>query len=87
MFLDSLGCVGFSTWRAFRNRFQTCLKQGTIGLNGSGQHEVLVEVKQVLQPICLSLRTLDITDTSITNVGLHMLCRFVVSFLYLLTSD
>jgi len=73
--VDSLGCVGFSTWRAFRNRFQTCLKQGSTGGYGSGQHEVLVEVKQVLQPICLSLRTLDITDTSITNVGLHMLCR------------
>jgi len=75
--VDSLGCVGFSTWRAFRNRFQTCLKQGPTGSYGSGTHEVLLEVKQVLQPICLSLRTLDITDTSITNVGLHMLCRKV----------
>ena len=30
---------------------------------------------QVLHPICGSLRCVDITDTSITNVGLAQLCR------------
>jgi hypothetical protein len=29
----------------------------------------------VLHPICSSLRTVDITDTSITNAGLQQLCR------------
>jgi hypothetical protein len=40
---------------------------------------VLVEVKQVLHPICSSLRHVDITDTSITNVGLQQLCRKISS--------
>jgi hypothetical protein len=31
--------------------------------------------EQVLHPICSSLRTVDITDTSITNAGLQQLCR------------
>jgi len=70
---DSLGCVGFPTWRSFRDRFQTCLKTPTAGLISNT--EVMIEVKQILQPICSSLRTVDITDTSITNVGLHLLCR------------
>ena len=36
---------------------------------------MLVEVKQVLHPICNSVRHIDITDTSITNVGLQQLCK------------
>jgi len=71
--VDSLGCVGFPTWRSVKDRFQHCLKTPSGSLTTNS--EVLVEVKQILQPICLSLRTVDITDTSITNVGLHLLCR------------
>ena len=36
---------------------------------------MLVEVKQVLHPICSTVRHVDITDTSITNVGLQQLCK------------
>ena len=56
-----------------RHSIGNCLKQGNPG-SGSNS-EVLVEVKQVLHPICSSLRHVDITDTSITNVGLQQLCR------------
>ena len=69
---SSLGCA-LPAWRSFRHSIGNCLKQGNPG-SGSNS-EVLVEVKQVLHPICSSLRHVDITDTSITNVGLQQLCR------------
>jgi len=70
-----LGC-GLPAWRSFRTSIGNCLKQGSPG--GGSSSEVLVEVKQVLHPICGSLRHVDITDTSITNVGLQQLCRKIV---------
>jgi len=71
-----LGCA-FPTWRSFRSSLQNCLKNNPG--NGSNGAAVLVEVKQVLHPICSSLRHVDITDTSITNVGLQQLCRKIHS--------
>jgi len=72
----SLGCA-LPAWRSFRHSLGNCLKQGSPGQGSSS--EVLVEVKQVLHPICSSLRHVDITDTSITNVGLQQLCRKMAS--------
>lgn len=40
---------------------------------------MLLSMMQVLHPICSSLRTVDITDTSITNVGLQQLCRRIAN--------
>ena len=72
----SLGCA-FPAWRSFRSSLQNCLKNNPS--SGSSGAAVLVEVKQVLHPICSSLRHVDITDTSITNVGLQQLCRKMLS--------
>ena len=71
--MDGAGCVGFSTWRSFRSSFQNCLKNNPSDSNNGAA--VLVEVKQVLHPICSTVRSVDITDTSITNVGLQQLCK------------
>ena len=71
--MDGAGCVGFSTWRSFRSSFQNCLKNNPSDSNNGAA--VLVEVKQVLHPICSTVRHVDITDTSITNVGLQQLCK------------
>jgi len=71
-----LGCA-FPTWRSFRSSLQNCLKNNPN--NEESGAAVLVEVKQVLHPICSSLRHVDITDTSITNVGLQQLCRKMLS--------
>jgi len=67
------GCASFPTWRSVRSRLHNCLKQQPSD-NNSGA-AVLVEVKQVLHPICNSVRHVDITDTSITSVGLQQLCK------------
>ena len=70
---DGTGCAAFPTWRSFRSSFQNCLKNNPNDSNNGAA--VLVEVKQVLHPICSSVRHVDITDTSITNVGLQQLCK------------
>lgn len=69
--MRGVGCTPFPPWRTVRKNLRNCLKTTTGGRNT----EVLVEVKQVLHPVCSSLRAVDITDTSITNVGLLQLCR------------
>jgi len=74
---NGLGCA-FPNWRSFRHSLQHCLKLPSGPGLGSSE-EVLVEVKQVLHPICSSLRHVDITDTSITNVGIQQLCRKINS--------
>ena len=60
-------------FETFKPRLHNCLKQQPSD-NNSGA-AVLVEVKQVLHPICNSVRHVDITDTSITSVGLQQLCK------------
>ena len=71
--IDGTGCAAFPTWRSFRSSFQNCLKTNPSDSNNGAA--VLVEVKQVLHPICGTVRHVDITDTSITNVGLQQLCK------------
>ena len=39
------------------------------------EEEVLVEVKQVMHPVCSTLRVFDIADTSVTNIGLLSILR------------
>jgi len=71
----TVGCTSWGpAWRSLRSSLHHCLgaSQGDARTTGPA---VLVEVKQVLHPICGSLRCVDITDTSITNVGLAQLCR------------
>ena len=60
---EHTGCAAF---------LRICLKNKHHGSSGAA---VLVEVRQVLHPICSSLRHVDITDTSITNTGLQQLCK------------
>ena len=66
------GCAAFL-------RLQNWLKNTGHGSSSNNGGAVLVEVKQVLHPICSSLRHLDITDTSITNTGLQQLCKKIHS--------
>ena len=66
------GCAAFL-------RLQNWLKSSGHNNNNNNGAAVLVEVKQVLHPICSSLRHLDITDTSITNTGLQQLCKKIHS--------
>jgi len=68
------GCAGF-----LRFTLQNCLKNGQSSASNMSGAAVLVEVKQVLHPICSSLRHVDITDTSITNTGLQQLCKKIQS--------
>ena len=70
---DGTGCAAFPTWRSFRTSLGNCIRNNPSD-SGAGA-AVLVEVKQVLHPICNSVRHIDITDTSITNVGLQQLCK------------
>lgn len=72
---------GFGIWRNFKEKvFGTCL-----GLNADHEinrdlpdnDDVLVEVTQVLQPVCSTLALFDITGTSVTSHGLQCLLRKV----------
>lgn len=73
---STTGC-SFPSWRAVTRGWSSlgqCLTNSG-GPDANNGAAVLVEVKQVLHPICSSVRHVDITDTSITNVGLQQLCK------------
>ena len=81
----SLGC-GIPWWNDFRQRVSRCLTNvGTVsgtflGIPGTGGQDdgpdsVLVEVKQVMHPVCSTLRVFDMADTSVTNIGLLSILR------------
>ena len=67
---EDKGCAAF---------LRHCLKHSHSNNTNVNGAAVLVEVKQVLHPICSSLRHVDITDTSITNNGLQQLCKKIHS--------
>lgn len=87
---NSVGCLRYFSWKDLRQRLRHCLcyhatAGGASGCAGGmgGQDrdgygpgdEILVEVKQVLQPLCATLCVFDIADTSVTNVGLLIILR------------
>ena len=79
------GRVAIPSWRDLRQRVRDCIASATGGGNrgggggGGGREECLVEVKEVLHPLCYTLKVFDITDTSVTNSGLMVLLKKVVA--------
>lgn len=78
---QSWGSLRFSSWKEFRQRVTKCLSghmNGGSGGQGRGINDDelnMVEVKQVLHPVCSTLRIFDIADTSVTNYGLLTILR------------
>jgi len=70
-------------WKSIKKRFGACLsmpgRTSCVASNYSDfelpDNDVLVEVTQVMQPVCSTLTTLDITGTSVTSHGLQCLLR------------